>query len=174
MYTYALFVSAPTVVRNAVYSQRSGTDNDDHILHGNTRTTKRWNWSIMRWSEQEEEGKREWRWWWKKSWMKPEWKDVNKIWGHGVSTSIPCILTSVRNTLTKILTFQLASFFLIFYCPEVSNINLVTKDYKIVSLTNLLRLMLAGRVMVGGRGSVLLGLYGCSSEKTYTKEKTQQ
>lgn len=39
VYAYALFVSAPTAVPNAKYSQRSGTDNHDHkrynILHRN-------------------------------------------------------------------------------------------------------------------------------------------
>ena len=43
-------------------------------------------------------------------------------------------------------------FFLNYFIGQkVSNINLVTKDYKIVPLTNLLRLLLAGRVMEGGR-----------------------
>ena len=42
-------------------------------------------------------------------------------------------------------------FFNFYYCSEVSNIHLVTKDYKIVPLTNLLRLLLAGRVMGGER-----------------------
>ena len=41
-------------------------------------------------------------------------------------------------------------FFLIFIAQKVSNINLVTKDFKIVSLTNLLKLFLAWRVI--GRG----------------------
>jgi hypothetical protein len=36
-----------------------------------------------------------------------------------------------------------------FIAQKVSNIHLVTKDYEIVPLTNLLRLLLAGRV-VGG------------------------
>ena len=44
-------------------------------------------------------------------------------------------------------------FFKIFISQKVSNIHLVTKDYKIVPLTNLLRLLLAGRVM-GGAGGV--------------------
>ena len=50
------------------------------------------------------------------------------------------------------------NFFLIFVAQKVSNIHLVTKDVKIVPLTSLLKLLLAGRV-VGGGGSVLLGLY---------------
>ena len=38
-----------------------------------------------------------------------------------------------------------------FIAQKVSNINLVTKDYIIVPLTNLLKLLLAGRIMgVGG------------------------
>jgi hypothetical protein len=41
------------------------------------------------------------------------------------------------------------NFFINFIAQKVSNINLVTKDYKIVPLTNLLGLLLAGRV-VGG------------------------
>ena len=56
------------------------------------------------------------------------------------------------------------SFFFNFYCSEVSNIHLVTKDYKIVPLTNLLRLMLAGRVM---GGSVLLGYMGVAVKNIY-------
>jgi hypothetical protein len=40
-------------------------------------------------------------------------------------------------------------FYKIFIAQEVSNIHLVKKDYKIVPLTNLLGLLLAGRV-VGG------------------------
>jgi hypothetical protein len=39
--------------------------------------------------------------------------------------------------------------FLNFIAQKVSNINLVTKDYKVVPLTKLLGLLLAGRV-VGG------------------------
>ena len=50
-------------------------------------------------------------------------------------------------------------FFLNFIAQKVSNINLVTKDFKIVPLTNLLKLLLAGRVIGGGWGAVLLGLY---------------
>ena len=50
------------------------------------------------------------------------------------------------------------NFFLIFVAQKVSNIHLVTKDVKIVPLTSLLKLLLAGRV-VGGGGSVLLDLY---------------
>ena len=50
------------------------------------------------------------------------------------------------------------NFFLIFVAQKVSNIHLVTKDFKIVPLTNLLTLFLVGRV-IGGGGSVLLGLY---------------
>ena len=50
-------------------------------------------------------------------------------------------------------------FFLIFIAQKVSNIHLVTKDFKIVPLTSLLKLFLAGRVIEGGGGSVLLGLY---------------
>ena len=43
---------------------------------------------------------------------------------------------------------------------EAYNIHLVTKDFKIVPLTNLLKLFLAGRVIGGGGGgSGLLGLY---------------
>ena len=38
------------------------------------------------------------------------------------------------------------TFFLIFIAQKVSNINLVTKDFKIVPLTNLLKLFLVGRV----------------------------
>ena len=49
-------------------------------------------------------------------------------------------------------------FFLIFIAQKVSNIHLVTKDFKIVPLTNLLKLLIAGRV-IGGGGDVLLGLY---------------
>ena len=42
-------------------------------------------------------------------------------------------------------------FFFNFIAQKVSNINLVTKDYIIVPLTNLLKLLLAGRIMgVGG------------------------
>ena len=48
-------------------------------------------------------------------------------------------------------------FYKIFIAQKVSNIHLVTKDFKIVPLTNLLKLFLAGRVT--GGGSVLLGLY---------------
>jgi hypothetical protein len=40
-------------------------------------------------------------------------------------------------------------YFFFFIAQKVSNIHLVTKDYKIVPLTNLLGLLLAGRV-VGG------------------------
>ena len=47
--------------------------------------------------------------------------------------------------------FQKGLFLKNFYCSEVSNIHLVTKYYKIVPLTNLLRLLLAGRVMGGCR-----------------------
>ena len=42
------------------------------------------------------------------------------------------------------------AFFLIFIAQKVSNIHLVTKDFKIVPLTNLLKLFLAGRVIGGG------------------------
>ena len=38
----------------------------------------------------------------------------------------------------------------IFIAQKVSNIHLVTKDFKIVPLTNLLKLFLAGRVIGGG------------------------
>ena len=57
-------------------------------------------------------------------------------------------------------TFRFNEFFFIkiYIAQKVSNINLVTKDFKIVPLTNLHKLLLAGRV-VGGGGSVLLGLY---------------
>ena len=41
-------------------------------------------------------------------------------------------------------------FFYIFIAQKVSNIHLVTKDFKIVPLTNLLKLFLAGRVIGGG------------------------
>jgi len=41
-------------------------------------------------------------------------------------------------------------FFLIFIAQKVSNIHLVTKDFKIVPLTSLLNLFLAGRVIGGG------------------------
>ena len=53
------------------------------------------------------------------------------------------------------------TFFKIFIAQKVSNIHLVTKDFKIVPLTNLLKLFLAGRVIGRGGGgvSVLLGLY---------------
>ena len=54
---------------------------------------------------------------------------------------------------------QLLFFFFIFIAQKVSNIHLVTKDFKIVPLTSLLKLFLAGRVIEGGGGSVLLGLY---------------
>ena len=40
-------------------------------------------------------------------------------------------------------------FLIFFIAQKVSNIHLVTKDFKIVPLTNLLKLLLAGRV-VGG------------------------
>ena len=59
------------------------------------------------------------------------------------------------------------SFFLIFYYSEVSNINLVTKDYKIVPLTNLLRLLLAGLVT----GGVLLGYMGVAAKKHIQRKK---
>ena len=49
-------------------------------------------------------------------------------------------------------------FYKSFIAQKVSNIHLVTKDFKIVPLTNLLKLFLAGRV-IGEGGSVLLGLY---------------
>ena len=42
-----------------------------------------------------------------------------------------------------------------FIVQKVSNIHLVTKDFKIVPLTNLLKLLLAGRV-VGGVGVCLV------------------
>ena len=61
-------------------------------------------------------------------------------------------------------------FFLNFYCSEVSNIHLVTKDYKIVPLTNLLRLLLAGRVM-GWGGSVLLGYMSVAVKKRIQRKK---
>ena len=41
-------------------------------------------------------------------------------------------------------------FFLIFIAQKVSNIHLVTKDFKIVPLNNLLKLFLAGQVIGGG------------------------
>jgi len=41
-----------------------------------------------------------------------------------------------------------------FIAQKVSNIHLVTKDFKIVPLTNLLKLLLAGRVVGGGGLSV--------------------
>ena len=47
---------------------------------------------------------------------------------------------------------------LFFIAQRVSNIHLVTKDFEIVPLTNLLKLFLVGRVAGGGQ-SVLLGLY---------------
>ena len=53
----------------------------------------------------------------------------------------------------------------------MASIKLVTKDYKIVPLTNLLRLLLAGRVMGGGEVSVLLGSCKCSSEKHIRRKK---
>ena len=49
--------------------------------------------------------------------------------------------------------------YIIFIAQKVSNIHLVTKDFKIVPLTNLLKLFLVGRVIGGGGVSVLLGLY---------------
>ena len=49
-------------------------------------------------------------------------------------------------------------FFLISIAQKISNINLVTEDFKIVPLTNLLKLFLVGHV-IGGGGAVLLGLY---------------
>ena len=63
----------------------------------------------------------------------------------------------------------LQSFFLLkfFIAHKVSNIHLVTKDYKIVPLTSLLGLLLAGRVM----GVGLVRLYGCTSEKNIYKGK---
>ena len=42
------------------------------------------------------------------------------------------------------------NFFLIFIAQKVSNIHLVTKDFKIVPLTSLLKLFLVGRVIGGG------------------------
>ena len=50
---------------------------------------------------------------------------------------------------------QVSIFFLIFIAQKVSNIHLVTKDFKIVPLTNLLKLFLAGRV-IGGVGGCLV------------------
>ena len=47
-------------------------------------------------------------------------------------------------------------FFLIFIDQKVSNIHLVTEDFKIVPLTNLLKLLLAGRRVGGGEGSCLV------------------
>ena len=48
---------------------------------------------------------------------------------------------------------------------------MVTKDYKIVPLTNLLRLLLAGRLM--GRGkSVLLGYMGVAVKNIYKGKNT--
>ena len=46
-------------------------------------------------------------------------------------------------------------FFLIFIVQKVSNIHFVTKDFKIVPLTNLLKLFLAARV-IGGVGVCLV------------------
>ena len=54
-------------------------------------------------------------------------------------------------------TFITLYFFFNFIAQKVSNIHLVTEDFKIVPLTNLLKLFLAGRVT--GGGSILLGLY---------------
>ena len=49
------------------------------------------------------------------------------------------------------LEFSRQIFFLIFFIVQkVSNIHLVTKDFKIFPLTNLLKLLLAGRVVGGG------------------------
>ena len=45
---------------------------------------------------------------------------------------------------------QQKDFFKIFIAQKVSNIHLVTKDFKIVPLTNLLKLLLAWRVVGGG------------------------
>jgi len=61
-------------------------------------------------------------------------------------------------------------FFKIFYCSEVSNIHLVTRDYKIVPLTNLLMLLFAGRIMEGGWVGIVR-LYGCSSKKKHIQRK---
>jgi hypothetical protein len=56
----------------------------------------------------------------------------------------------------------------IFIAQKVSSIHLVTKDYKIVPLTNLLMLLLAGRVVGGvclGRLILVLQLKTCTREK---------
>ena len=37
-----------------------------------------------------------------------------------------------------------------FFAQKVSNIHLVTKDFEIVPLTNLLKLLLPGRIVGGG------------------------
>ena len=52
---------------------------------------------------------------------------------------------------------QAVSLFLKFIIAQKVS-NMVTKDFKIVPLTNLFKLFLAGRV-IGGGVSVLLGLY---------------
>ena len=46
-----------------------------------------------------------------------------------------------------------------FIAQKVSNVHLVTKDFKIVPLTNLLKLFFVGRVIGGVGVSGLLGLY---------------
>ena len=53
-------------------------------------------------------------------------------------------------TLINNVVITVGRFFLIFVAQKVSNIHLVTKDFKIVPLTNLLKLLLTGRVIGGG------------------------
>jgi hypothetical protein len=56
---------------------------------------------------------------------------------------------SLIHELTYCLPHYYLFFNTIFIAQKVSNINLVTKGYKVVPLTNILGLLLAGRV-VGG------------------------
>ena len=62
-------------------------------------------------------------------------------------------------TVVHLPLLYLYFFFKIFIAQKVSNIHLVTKDFKIVLLTSLLKLFLVGRVVGEGGRSVLLGLY---------------
>ena len=47
-------------------------------------------------------------------------------------------------------TIKKHNFFFNFIAQKVSNIHLVTKDFKTLPLTNLLKLLLVGRVIGGG------------------------
>jgi len=60
------------------------------------------------------------------------------------------MLTKGRSPFARHVFTFFYYFFLFFIAQKVSNIHFVTKDFKIVPLTNLLKLFLAGRLIGGG------------------------